>query len=149
METKAYRSGYPNDLRDERWQEALSGPVVTYPAVEELLPYVRPTGMFVTVPERLNNGLYLSREAAEWLIARATRLRIKLDHIQKRLVLTPDPNGPWNISHVGARKSSAGYSGGSVGGGALARRLQERGVKPGRYQARVDGNALVVEVGKA
>ena len=146
---KAHRDPTPRDLRDERHQAELSGPVITYPAIEELLPYTRPTGFYVTVPERPGNGLYLSREAAEWLFARAPKLRIRFNHIERQLLITPDPDGPWSIAHVGRRKSSAGYSGGSIGGTALVRRLQERGVKPGRYQARVDGNALVVEVGKA
>src|SRR5690606_39926259 len=133
---KAHRDPTPRDLRDERHQAELSGPVITYPAIEELLPYTRPTGFYVTVPERPGNGLYLSREAAEWLFARAPKLRIRFNHIDKTLIMTPDPDGPWSIAHVGARKSSTGYSGGYIGGAALVRKLQERGVQAGRHQAR-------------
>lgn len=146
---KAHRDPTPRDLRDERHQAELSGPVITYPAIEELLPYTRSTGMFVTVPAKYNNGLYLSREAAEWLINRAQKLRIQFDHINRRIVMTPDSDGQWQIGHVAPRKSSKGYSGGNIGGGALVRKLHERGVKPGRYEARVEGTALVVDIGRS
>lgn len=138
-ETKAYRSGYPNDLRDERWQEALSGPVVTYKAIEELVPSKWHGGIYVTFHGSSSRCLYISRQATDWILQRANHVRLRIDNVKRTLIITPDPYGPWTLT--------VDKGAGLLGAARLRHELIQRGFQPGRYEARVVGESLVVELG--
>ena len=138
-----------SDLRGEEYKEALSGPVITYPAIEELTPrnYVSANAMYVTICKSRYRSLYLNPQAIAWILERSERVRIKVDHINRRLIIEPDPNGLWKASPQrkgGCRRPYAG----ELGGSGLQKQLMQRGFPPGRYLARVEGNALVIDAPK-
>lgn len=138
------RGTNPN-LRGEEHKEELSGPVRTYKIVEDLMPYNRTAR---TRPARVtltDNGVRLNVGAAQHVAQRGIlRVRVQYNHLDKTLTIMPDDDGPWRLSVV--RKQDRVVSA-HVGGPGLTRQLEERGVAPGRYPARLEGDSVIVECG--
>lgn len=132
-------------LRGEEHKEALSGPVRTYKIVEELLPYNRTASARPARVSLSDNGVRLNVGAAQHLAQSGIlRVRVQYNHLDKTLTITPDDDGPWRLTIV--RKDGRAISA-HVGGPGLIGQLAERGVAPGRYNARLEGDSVIVECG--
>jgi len=142
-ETRVHRSGFPNDLRGEKHKAELSGPVRISKTIVELLPKRSRTGMFVTITTSAAACFNLSRAATNWLLSKGDCVRLKVDQLTRRIIITPDPNGPWKARTVKSRGALV-----SIGSQALRRELARYGIQPGRYEARVEGDSLIVEAGR-
>ena len=138
------RGTNPN-LRGEEHKAELSGPVRTYKIVEDLMPYnrtARNRPVRVSVTE---NGVRLNVGAAQHVADKSARVKLKYNHLDQTLTITPDDDGPWRLT-VGRSQDGRVVSA-HVGGRALSRQLEERGVALGRYPARLEGDSVIVECG--
>ena len=136
---RVYRSPVPEDLRDERYQEELSGPVIVYPAREVLRPESRAGGMFVTVRRGSGACLYISKEL-ERVFDCYEFAELELDRVAGCLTIRADTTGTgWAL----LRNRKHGLMLGSM---KLSERLLARVVEPGRYPARIVDGAVVVDL---
>ena len=141
-ETRVHRPFAPMDLRGEEHKEAISGPVRTYRIRERLRPEKRAGGVFVTFRQGPGACIYVSKDAAH-VFEGVGFVDLELDNLERRMVICPDPTGEgWAI--VTSKKSGVQF-----GSSKLAEKLRERGWKPGRYRARIEGQAIVVEAGRS
>src|SRR5690606_11278690 len=86
--------------------------------------------------------IYVSKDAAH-VFEGVGFVDLELDNLERRMVICPDPTGEgWAI--VTSKKSGVQF-----GSSKLAEKLRERGWKPGRYRARIEGQAIVVEAGRS
>ena len=128
-------------LRGEEHKAALSGPVRTYRIRERLRPEKRRGGVFVTFRQGSGACLYVSKNAAH-IFEGVGFVDIELDNLERRLVILPDTTGEgWAI----VASKTAGVQ---FGSSKLAEKLRERGWYPGRYAARIEGQAVIVELGE-
>jgi len=125
-------------MEDMRLQKRIlqeSGPVVTRPIRERLYPQ---GGRYrVRMDVRLGrNGIQIGRGLLSQLDLSATRqCHVEWDHADKTLYITVAEDGPWRLPPVSSWK---------MGGAALVARLVECGMRLGTYEARVEGNTIVV-----
>lgn len=125
-------------IEDMRLQQRIlqeAGPVVTRPIRERLYPQ---GGRYrVRMDVRIGrNGIRIGGGLLSQLDLSATRqCHVEWDHIDKTLYITVAEDGPWLLPLASSSK---------MGGTALVARLVDCGMKLGTYEARVDGNTIVV-----
>lgn len=123
------------DMRLEKRILQESGPVVTRPIRERIYP--RGGGNRARTDVRLSRkGLHIGSGLLSQLDLSATRqCHVEWDHADKILYIIVAEDGPWLLPLSVS---------GRLGGTGLVARLVDCGMKLGRYEARVDGNKIVV-----
>ena len=123
------------DVRLEQRILQEAGPVVTRPIRERIYPQ---GGRYrARMDVRLGrNGIHIGGGLLAQLDLSTTRqCHVEWDHGDKTLYITVAGDGPWRLPTVSSSK---------MGGAALVARLVECGMRLGAYEARVEGNTIVV-----